>query len=332
LRQSKIAQRRSGGGKGKKAKLATGDVASAIFGETAGAGELSPYDIRAGMDITGAGADIGKAASMTSIIGDTETSTIEDYEARVKAEAIAHQAAMDALFTQSEQELLLFEEKEYRQEQKAEWRTQELIIREEDDLYMEYAVDRHRYQFEEFLGIESAYIIASRKRWDNGLKGKAESMSLFLGSIAALQEFENERNFNAFKVLNIAITTVDTIRGAISAYSAMAGIPYVGPFLGIIAAAAVTAAGAAAVAKIASTSYGGGSSGTSSGIGSPAAGAAGPSPESMSGPGAGGGTPDGERREITINVRMDDSAAMFGVLVDENDKASQRGERGFRGA
>lgn len=320
---------RGRGGAAKKPKIATGEVAAAIFGETGTQAELSPYDIRAGMDITGAGADITRAASMTDIIGDTSQDTIAVYE----QEIAAMDAATDALFTQEEQRLFMFEEETFRQEMKAQWRTEEMIQREEDDLYTEYIIERHRYQYEEMLGVENSYLVASRKRWDQGLKGKAESMSLFLHSIASLQEFENERNFNAFKVLNIAITTVDTIRGAISAYSAMAGIPYVGPVLGIIAAAAVTAAGAAAVAKIASTSYSKGG-GTSSGISAPSMGAGGgPSPESMSGPGAGGGTPGEDRgREVTINVRMDDSAAMFGVLVDENDKASQRGERGFRGA
>jgi len=211
-----LSRRRAGGrggrgGKGKKPKIATGETAAAIFGETGTQAELSPYDIRAGMDITGAGADLTQAASMTDITGDPSQDTIAVYD----QEIAAIQLKTDALFTQEEQHLFMFEEEGYRQEVRDELRLQELVQREEDDLYTEYVIERHRYQFEEMLGVENSYLVASRKRWDQGLKGKAESMSLFLNSIASLQEFENERNFNAFKVLNIAITTVDTIRGAI---------------------------------------------------------------------------------------------------------------------
>lgn len=57
----------------------------------------------------------------------------------------------------------------------------------------------------------------------------------------------------AQKAIAITQTIIKTQEGAISAYSAMAGIPYVGPALGAAAAAAVIAAGAANVATIAST-------------------------------------------------------------------------------
>lgn len=52
------------------------------------------------------------------------------------------------------------------------------------------------------------------------------------------------------KAAAIAETTINTYKSATSAYSAMAGIPYVGPVLGAIAAAAAVAAGLANVKKI----------------------------------------------------------------------------------
>ena len=50
--------------------------------------------------------------------------------------------------------------------------------------------------------------------------------------------------FKANKAVQYANTVVNTATSAMSAYSAMAGIPYVGPILGAIAAAAAVAAGA----------------------------------------------------------------------------------------
>lgn len=52
------------------------------------------------------------------------------------------------------------------------------------------------------------------------------------------------------KAAAVAETTINTYKAATSAYSAMAGIPYVGPVLGIAAAAAAVTAGLANVKKI----------------------------------------------------------------------------------
>ncbi|MBI5902736.1 MAG: hypothetical protein HZB84_04535, partial [Deltaproteobacteria bacterium] len=71
---------------------------------------------------------------------------------------------------------------------------------------------------------------------------------------------QNRALFEAMKAFAIAETTIKTYQGAMEAYSAMAGIPIVGPALGAAAAAAVVAAGMARVAQISSTSIGGGSS------------------------------------------------------------------------
>lgn len=55
------------------------------------------------------------------------------------------------------------------------------------------------------------------------------------------------------KGVAVAQATIDTYKGAVSAYSAMAGIPIVGPGLGAVAAGAVVAAGIANVKKILAT-------------------------------------------------------------------------------
>jgi len=55
------------------------------------------------------------------------------------------------------------------------------------------------------------------------------------------------------KGVAVAQATIDTYKGAVSAYSAMSGIPIVGPVLGAVAAGVVVAAGLANVKKILST-------------------------------------------------------------------------------
>lgn len=64
--------------------------------------------------------------------------------------------------------------------------------------------------------------------------------------------------FVATKAFAIAETTISTYEGAQKAYTALAGIPYVGPALGFAAAGVAIAAGLARVANIASQSPGGG--------------------------------------------------------------------------
>jgi len=61
-----------------------------------------------------------------------------------------------------------------------------------------------------------------------------------------------------YKAAAITQTIIDTYKGAQAAYSALAPIPYVGPALGIAAAAAAIAAGLANVAKIRSAREQGG--------------------------------------------------------------------------
>ena len=70
---------------------------------------------------------------------------------------------------------------------------------------------------------------------------------------ALLDEEQKAYNkaFKANKAVQYANTVVNTATSAMSAYSAMAGIPYVGPILGAIAAAAAVAAGAFQIKTIA---------------------------------------------------------------------------------
>ncbi|HSG29277.1 MAG TPA: hypothetical protein VLA34_12410, partial [Candidatus Krumholzibacterium sp.] len=83
-------------------------------------------------------------------------------------------------------------------------------------------------------------------------------------SFYALSGNQNKVAFRAMQMFRIAETTIDTYKAAVGAYSALAGIPIVGPALGAAAAAAAIAFGMAQVRAIASMKPGGGVSGSAS--------------------------------------------------------------------
>ncbi|MBA1278131.1 phage tail tape measure protein [Stutzerimonas stutzeri] len=76
------------------------------------------------------------------------------------------------------------------------------------------------------------------------------SVDSFLGNMIQLQETGSKKGKAVAKAAAIVQTTIKTYESATSAFSAMAGIPYVGPALGAAAAAAAVAAGMANVAAI----------------------------------------------------------------------------------
>ena len=98
-----------------------------------------------------------------------------------------------------------------------------------------------------------------------------------IGSLSALNKAfsknDEKGRRNAFKrekALGIASAVINTAKSAVSAYNSMAGIPFVGPVLAPIAAAAAIAAGAAQIKNITKQKYkgesGGGGGGAASGL------------------------------------------------------------------
>lgn len=98
----------------------------------------------------------------------------------------------------------------------------------------------------------------NRKLWEAGWKGKTTVASKFLGQISNLMNTNSRKQFEIGKAAAIAQVAIDTPKSAMSAYSAMAGIPVVGPALGAAAAAAAVATGVAQIQNIKSQSFGGG--------------------------------------------------------------------------
>ena len=76
-----------------------------------------------------------------------------------------------------------------------------------------------------------------------------QAFSQLTSDLQALGQ-KNAAAFAAYKAFAIAQAIIDTYKSATSSYSALSGIPYIGPALGIAAAAAAIAAGLARVAAI----------------------------------------------------------------------------------
>lgn len=75
----------------------------------------------------------------------------------------------------------------------------------------------------------------------------------------------NKKEFETFKKFQIAEAVINALASAVGAYQSMASIPYVGPALGALAAAAALAAGYAQVRQIQATTYDGNTSGIGGG-------------------------------------------------------------------
>lgn len=95
------------------------------------------------------------------------------------------------------------------------------------------------------FGIESVY-----------RKVNLDTARGFFGQMSVLMNSNSRAAFEVGKATAIAGAVIDTYKAATGAYAAMASIPYVGPALGIAAAAAAVAAGVANVQRIKSTKFG----------------------------------------------------------------------------
>ncbi len=94
--------------------------------------------------------------------------------------------------------------------------------------------------------------LAADKIFKSKKFGNAEQLA---NSLVALQNSKNKTLARIGKIAAIFQITVDTAKGAISAYSSLAGIPFVGPALGAAAAGAVIAFGAEQISAATSASF-----------------------------------------------------------------------------
>lgn len=114
--------------------------------------------------------------------------------------------------------------------------------------------------------------MAERVRQKKALmEGAASATSAILGSIADMYEANGDvsvEQAERIKAMRIASATIDTISGAIAAYTGTIEVIKgpAGVILGAVQAAAVTAAGLAQIAQIRNTSVTGGGGGSASGV------------------------------------------------------------------
>lgn len=114
--------------------------------------------------------------------------------------------------------------------------------------------------------------MAERVRQKKALmEGAASATSAILGSIADMYEANGDvsvEQAERIKAMRIASATIDTISGAIAAYTGTIEVVKgpAGVILGAVQAAAVTAAGLAQIAQIRNTSVTGGGGGSASGV------------------------------------------------------------------
>lgn len=134
---------------------------------------------------------------------------------------------------------------------------QKQALLEQDSIFV---LSRKNAEIQELRNAEQRYAEDQRKIRESSKKSeeKLERDRVFykqkiLTDLSSLQFAENKKIAAVGKAAAIADTTIKTYQSATAAFTALAGIPVVGPALGAAAAAAAIAAGIANVAKIKGT-------------------------------------------------------------------------------
>ncbi|MBU1082497.1 MAG: hypothetical protein KKB59_18570, partial [Spirochaetes bacterium] len=141
-------------------------------------------------------------------------------------------------------------------------------------------------------------------------------------NLSSLMQVENKKAFYIGKAASYAATVINTAEAAMASFKAMAGIPYVGPALGAVAAATAVVAGGVQLATIKRQKYGDSGGGVSAGpVGSTGGGYLGGGGNYAAG-GAGGSQP----LQVTVILGEEE---FHGWSIDANKKASQSGKPAF---
>lgn len=125
----------------------------------------------------------------------------------------------------------------------------------------------HVSHYEALLGVEQRYVDESTALWHSSLMGKAKSMETWFGYMSLLTETSSTKLFYVGKGFKLAEATMAMYSGAVKAYESQLGIPYAGPYLGGLAAAAYVAFSIENIRNIMKTKPGGGGGAASASIG-----------------------------------------------------------------
>ena len=150
------------------------------------------------------------------------------------------------------------------------------IDKEEQDQIRSWAMqtdsfeefERRKAEIEKFYAKKRTDVADDETKTKNGWAANGfASMGSLADSFYQLSGKKSKAAFEASKAMHVGETIMNTGNAAMAAYKAMAGIPYVGPALGALAAAAAIAAGLVQIKNIESASPDGGSSMSSGGGG-----------------------------------------------------------------
>ena len=120
--------------------------------------------------------------------------------------------------------------------------------------------EAHKAWLDRMFGADQRAQEQNAKLWKAGWEGKMAVASDFMGQMSILMNTNSRKQFEIGKAAAIAQVAIDTPKAAMSAYSAMAGIPFIGPALGVAAAGAAIASGVSQMQNIKAQSFGGGGS------------------------------------------------------------------------
>ena len=150
-------------------------------------------------------------------------------------------------------------------------RQESIAKQEEDELaLMQFRGDIYKQDVENALEAERQKKEAraqNQKLAIDAAKNTLETISNIAQLFAGKSEKEQKKAFEIQKAVGIAQATIDTYKSATAAYSSLAGIPVVGPALGIAAAAAAVTAGLLNVKQIASQEFKASGGGAAGGVG-----------------------------------------------------------------
>jgi hypothetical protein len=118
--------------------------------------------------------------------------------------------------------------------------------------------DQERIEFtRERMQLDNEYTSMLRQQQQEEERineARLQGVKTMFGNMATAAKAFGEKGLAVYKGFAIAEATIDTAKAAIAAYQSVVGIPYVGPILAPIAAAAAIAAGAAQISAIESAS------------------------------------------------------------------------------
>tara|TARA_R110002110_G_scaffold415850_1_gene657964 strand:+ start:9160 stop:10914 length:1755 start_codon:yes stop_codon:yes gene_type:complete len=151
-----------------------------------------------------------------------------------------------------------------------------------------------------------------RQSWG---KQQTQAVSQMFGDLSTLMQSGSKKQFEIGKAAARAQTVMSTYEGAQKAYTALAGIPIVGPALGIAAAGAAIAAGGIRLQAINSTSIGGGASVSGAAAGGGGTGASAPQQAA----------PAAQERNLTVSGVNPDQMFSGRQLIDIINSATEDG-------